>query len=184
MNKDWKHPPYAEKEIAELCQKSSGNDFYFGVGEDRRGKSFVIITPRASYDSYADLYNTRLPIDHLLPEGLTKFNAKLDEWEDYNVWLSDKIPHELYHDFKTAGFVPHMEIHKFIELWFFKKPLPRNMEMEFAEFRSMMELTTDNLKKMRGAIEYMRWQFGNPLYYEEFISEIQETIDGWISSHC
>lgn len=182
MNKDWKYPPYDEMELLALCNKSKGSDFYFGVGEDRRGGTFVVVTPKMAYDNYADLYSHALPIEPLLPEGLTKFNTKTDEWEEYNVWTSSKTLAELHADFKAKGFVPHHEIHKFIQLWYFKPNL--QSDMDFGEFQNLIKQTTENLKRMRAAQEYMKWQFGTPFYYEEFLSEMNETIEGWVSSHC
>lgn len=184
MNKDWKYPPYNEMELLALCNKSKGSDFYFGVGEDRRGGTFVVVTPKMAYDNYPNIFSHRLPIEPLLPEGLIAFNTRADDWEEYNVWTSTKTQAELYADFKAKGFVHHAEIHKLIQLWFFKKNLPPNMDMEFDEFRKLLEQTTENLKKMRASQQYMRWQFGSPFYYEEFLSEMNETIEGWVSSHC
>lgn len=184
MNKDWKYPPYNEKLLIELCNKSNGDDFYFGVGEDYQGGTFVVITPKLAYDHYHEIFSKNLFINHLLPEDLNRYNANIDDWEEYNVWTSNKTLEELNIAFKAKGFIPNTEINKFIQLWFFKPNLEPDMEMDFDDFRIIMQQTTKNLKKMRAAQEYMKWQFGNPLYYEEFLSEMNETIEGWVSSHC
>jgi hypothetical protein len=184
MNRDWKYPPYDKEELKVLCQNSSGNDFYFGLGHTLDNKRFVIITPKQNYGSYGELFGLYLHIDHLLPQGLSRWVGSLDPWDEYNIYVSEKSMDELRADFVKAGFIEEGEIYKFIELWFFKKSLVPNEYMDFSEFQELMEQTTENLRKMRAAQEYMKWQFGTPLYYEDFISEMSETTEGWIASHC
>lgn len=57
-------------------------------------------------------------------------------------------------------------------------------DMEFDEFFELMKQTTANLKKLNEANEHMRWQFGEPEEYEEFVKEMDRATTGWISSHC
>lgn len=57
------------------------------------------------------------------------------------------------------------------------------MDMEFEQFKELMKQTTENLKKMNQAQSYMRWQFGSPEWYKEFVSALYEA-EGWTNSHC
>jgi hypothetical protein len=51
-------------------------------------------------------------------------------------------------------------------------------------FFKLMQETTKNLQEMRKAQEYMRWQFGEPEDYINFVEELDATQSGWMSSHC
>lgn len=61
---------------------------------------------------------------------------------------------------------------------------PSNIDVEFHEFFDLMKQTTTNLKKMAEAQRHMRWQFGEPKEFLEFVTELNETLDGWVSSSC
>ena len=54
---------------------------------------------------------------------------------------------------------------------------------DFAEFQKLMEETTAKLKRMNMMERAMRWQYGEPNFYEQFVLEMNEA-GGWISSHC
>jgi putative component of toxin-antitoxin plasmid stabilization module len=54
---------------------------------------------------------------------------------------------------------------------------------EFSEFQKLMEDTTAKLKRMNEMQKHMRWQFGDPQFYESFVSEMGEA-EGWMHSHC
>jgi hypothetical protein len=60
------------------------------------------------------------------------------------------------------------------------------IDMEFDEFRALLKQTAENLKKMNEAQKYMRWQFGGSDLEEfaEFVTELEEARDGWVSSAC
>jgi hypothetical protein len=59
-----------------------------------------------------------------------------------------------------------------------------NYDHDFNEFMKLMKDTTANLKKMREMQEEMRWQFGEPQEFTDFLEELQETRQGWVSSNC
>ncbi len=185
MKDNWDYLPYNEEELKTYCSKSSSRDFYFSVGEAEDKKSFVIITPKKDYDKYNIIYSYHiLPIQHLLPEGLTISTKSRYDYDKYTLFTSDKDIHSLRKDFINRGFIEHPNLYKLIEVWFFKKPLQNDMEMEIDEFQKLMKLTTLNLQRLRAAQQYNRWQFGSSIDFEEFASEIKDTVDGWVSSHC
>jgi hypothetical protein len=59
-----------------------------------------------------------------------------------------------------------------------------NYDHDYNEFFRLMKETTENLKKMREMQTDMRWQFGEPPEFEDFVRELQETREGWVSSNC
>jgi hypothetical protein len=59
-----------------------------------------------------------------------------------------------------------------------------DLHYDFYEFRALMEQTTKNLKQMSEMQAQMRWQFGEPEWYQEFIKEMNDAQLGWISSNC
>lgn len=58
------------------------------------------------------------------------------------------------------------------------------MDYDFEHFLEQMKQTTANLKSMNEAISAMRWQFGTPKEYEDFVKAMNDATDGWMSSHC
>jgi hypothetical protein len=54
---------------------------------------------------------------------------------------------------------------------------------EFQDFQKLMEEATAKLKQMNMMSRSMRWQFDEPDFYKQFVSEMNEA-NGWISSHC
>jgi hypothetical protein len=54
---------------------------------------------------------------------------------------------------------------------------------EFADFQKEMEEATIKLRRLNIMQKAMRWQFDQPNFYEQFVSEMNEA-EGWISSHC
>ncbi len=59
-----------------------------------------------------------------------------------------------------------------------------NYDFDYYEFRDRVRETTQNLKKLSEAQENMRWQFGDPHWWNDFVKEVQRAHDGWMSSHC
>jgi hypothetical protein len=55
---------------------------------------------------------------------------------------------------------------------------------DFDEFKGLMQKTTENLQKMTEAQKRMRWQFGDPPIYEEFVKAMDDARLGWMSSNC
>lgn len=58
------------------------------------------------------------------------------------------------------------------------------VEDDFYKFRELIKATTENLKKLNELQAHWRYQFDHPEWYEEFIKELTETQEGWVSSHC
>ena len=185
---NWKYPPYEEVEYKELCAKSKGKDFYYCVGQDLHGTTYAAITPIEYYRAYGDIWYKQIDVSSFLPhDHLTKYEAcNIDDlsWHQPSIWLCSLSVIETQAMFHAYDFKLNDEFGKLIDLKYFKKPLKSDMEMDFEEFTSLIKETTENLKKMRAAQQYMRWQFGHPFFYEEFSSEMKETIHGWMSSHC
>lgn len=64
--------------------------------------------------------------------------------------------------------------------------MSNEINYDFHQFVDLMKQTTENLKKMREAMDAMRWQFGGS-DLDEFADlrlEIEASTDGWISSAC
>jgi hypothetical protein len=60
-----------------------------------------------------------------------------------------------------------------------------DMDKEYNEFfDAMMKVTTDHLKRMREIQDKMHWQFGYPMELISFRKELEDTLKGWVSSHC
>lgn len=59
-----------------------------------------------------------------------------------------------------------------------------SINAEFQEFKKLAMETTANLKRMTAMQEEMRWQFGDPKWWEDFEKEVGDAATGWISSHC
>lgn len=55
---------------------------------------------------------------------------------------------------------------------------------EFTQFMELMKQTTDNLKKMSSIQNDMRYQFGHPQIFEDFVEALNDTQHGWVSSNC
>lgn len=55
---------------------------------------------------------------------------------------------------------------------------------DFHEFLDLMKKTTENLNRMKLMQERMRWQFDYPAEYESFLAAMNDTTEGWVSSHC
>lgn len=60
----------------------------------------------------------------------------------------------------------------------------KTYNMEYEEFLALMDQTTENLKRMSELQSKLRLQFGDASKYEMFTHEINEAINGWISSGC
>lgn len=58
------------------------------------------------------------------------------------------------------------------------------LEYDFDKFKALVIKTTQNLKEMQAATQHMRWQFGSPEWYEEFVKALDDTKEGWVSSNC
>lgn len=52
------------------------------------------------------------------------------------------------------------------------------------DFKLLMQETTANLKKLADMQLRMRFQFGDPAWYEEFAKAVQDAQEGWMSSWC
>lgn len=182
----WKYPYCDGKEYEELCKNSKGSDFYYCVGVDLFGKTYAAINPKAYFDSWGEIWRTLIDTASFLPLDHLTLHPKhiIDEWYKANIWQSDLSPEETQALLHAYGLEQNAQFGRLVELKFFKKPLVPDMEMDFSEFTQLMEQTTENLKRMRAAQQYMRWQFGKPFYYEDFVSEMKDTMDGWVSSHC
>lgn len=61
---------------------------------------------------------------------------------------------------------------------------PVQITEDFDRFRALVEETTDKLRTLRKSQEHMRWQFDHPEWYDDFINELTDNKEGWISSHC
>lgn len=59
-----------------------------------------------------------------------------------------------------------------------------NLDMDFDEFRALVEQTTQNLKRLAVAQKDLRWQIGDPEWFTNLVSEIEDARTGWIASNC
>lgn len=55
---------------------------------------------------------------------------------------------------------------------------------DFYEFQQLAEEVTSKLNRMTMMNNRMHWQWGEPDWYEKFISAIDDAKLGWMSSHC
>jgi hypothetical protein len=55
---------------------------------------------------------------------------------------------------------------------------------EFYDFQALAEEVTSKLRRMNMMQRSMRWQFDYPEWYEKFVSAMDDTKNGWMSSHC
>lgn len=60
------------------------------------------------------------------------------------------------------------------------------LELDFHEVKDLMQETADNLKRIRDNMQRMRWQFGGTdlKEFEALSREVDEAINGWMSSVC
>lgn len=52
------------------------------------------------------------------------------------------------------------------------------------DFEKLMQETTANLKKLAKMQTRMRFQFGDPDWYLDFVDEVVNAQAGWMSSWC
>lgn len=55
---------------------------------------------------------------------------------------------------------------------------------DFHKFEALVKETTEKLRVLRKSQEHMRWQFGDPEWYQDFVNELNDTKEGWVSSNC
>ncbi len=55
---------------------------------------------------------------------------------------------------------------------------------DLEDFKKEMIEATKKLKKLSEMQNRMHWQFGNPDYYDEFVSSVDEAVHGWMASNC
>lgn len=59
-----------------------------------------------------------------------------------------------------------------------------NFKMDISEFQRLMDEVTAKLKLMNQAQDNMRWQLGDQdTHFHEFVSELETTLHGWVSSN-
>lgn len=59
-----------------------------------------------------------------------------------------------------------------------------DIDDNWSNFIDNMEIVSSHLKKMTESQNYMRWQFEQFPEYREFILQMENAMNGWISSHC
>ena len=55
---------------------------------------------------------------------------------------------------------------------------------DWYEFQLLAGEVTDRLRRMSMMQNKMHWQFGDPEWYEKFVSAMDDAKGGWMSSNC
>jgi len=53
-----------------------------------------------------------------------------------------------------------------------------------ADFKNLIQETTKNLNKLTIMQQRMRFQFGDPEWYDEFVKAVTNAQEAWMSSWC